>query len=139
MWRHNLGKIFLSKNLEQNVVEKLVPDPFLKNQNQAYLRTNSLKFYTVCFYCVPKSRTTKRCFNDDLPLPHVKLFYETKRGLEMFSLPHFLHDFWRKIFPMLYLVNSPNLIIWMSLLLEMLANMCIIIAWPPDCEHKFGN
>ena len=30
--------------------EKLVPDPFLKYYNWAYLWLNSLKFYTVCFY-----------------------------------------------------------------------------------------
>ena len=33
--------------------KKLFPDPFLKNQNGAYLCFNSLKFYTVCFYCMP--------------------------------------------------------------------------------------
>ena len=30
--KHNMTKIFL-KNLKQNMIEKLVPDPFLKNQN----------------------------------------------------------------------------------------------------------
>ena len=44
---------FFLKNHTQNVVEKLFPDPFLKNQNWAYLWINSLKFYTVCFYCMP--------------------------------------------------------------------------------------
>ena len=34
----------------QNVVEKLFPDSFLKNQNLAYMRINSLKFYTIIFY-----------------------------------------------------------------------------------------
>ena len=34
------------------MVEKLFPDPFLKNQNSAYLWINNLKFYTVCFYCM---------------------------------------------------------------------------------------
>ena len=41
---------FSLKNRAQNVVEKLVPDPFLKNKNWAYLWINSLKFYTVCFF-----------------------------------------------------------------------------------------
>ena len=41
------------KNHTQNVMEKLVPDPFLKNENWAYLWINSLRFYTVCFYCMP--------------------------------------------------------------------------------------
>ena len=30
----------------QNVVEKLIPDTFLKNQNRAYLWIKSPKFYT---------------------------------------------------------------------------------------------
>ena len=30
---------------------------------------------------------------DHLLLPHVKLFKKTKRGLELVSLSHFLHDF----------------------------------------------
>ena len=31
------------------MVEKLFPDPFLKNQNSACLWINSLTFYRVCF------------------------------------------------------------------------------------------
>ena len=34
-------------------MEKLVPNPFLKNKNWAYLWVNSLKFYTVYLYCIP--------------------------------------------------------------------------------------
>ena len=41
------------ENHTQNVVEKLVPDPFLENLNWAYLWINSLKFYIVWFYCMP--------------------------------------------------------------------------------------
>ena len=40
---------FFLKNHTQNVVEKLVPDHFLKNQNWAYLWINSLKFWVVYF------------------------------------------------------------------------------------------
>ena len=35
------------------MVEKLLPDSFLKNKNWAYLSINSLKFDRVCFYCKP--------------------------------------------------------------------------------------
>ena len=35
------------------MVEKLFPDPFLKNQNWVYLRVNSLQFYTFCFFHMP--------------------------------------------------------------------------------------
>ena len=33
---HNMRNIFM-KNAAQNVVEKIVPDPFLKNYNWLYL------------------------------------------------------------------------------------------------------
>ena len=45
---YDMRNIFLKKHT-QNVVKKLVPDPYLKNQNWEYLWINSLKFYTVCF------------------------------------------------------------------------------------------
>ena len=35
------------KNHTQIMVDRLSPDPFLKNQNWAYLRINNLKFHTV--------------------------------------------------------------------------------------------
>ena len=41
------------------MVEKLVSDPFLKNENWAYLGINSLKFYTVCFYSIASSGLSK--------------------------------------------------------------------------------
>ena len=41
------------KSYTQNVVEKLFPDSFLRNQIWAYLWINSLKFWAVCFYCMP--------------------------------------------------------------------------------------
>ena len=50
----NLTSIFfLLKNPRNNVMEKLVPDPFIKNQNWAYVWINSLK-YKICFCCMSK-------------------------------------------------------------------------------------
>ena len=49
------------------MVEKLVPDPFLKNQKCSYLWINSLEFNTVCFICVSKSKTTKNIETKVLP------------------------------------------------------------------------
>ena len=73
---------FLFKNHTQNVVEKLIPGPFQKNQNWLFLRINSPKFYTVCFnfmliwglskYSETKLQTT--CF-----LPYMKLFFNKKK------------------------------------------------------------
>ena len=46
LMEYNTGNIFLKKSYT-NVVEKLVPDPFLKNQNWAYPWISSLKFYVL--------------------------------------------------------------------------------------------
>ena len=43
--------IFL-KNHTQNVVGKLFPGPFLKNQNSTHLWINILKFYIYIFTCL---------------------------------------------------------------------------------------
>ena len=53
-----MRSIFFKNDL-QNMVEKLVSDPFLKNENWAYLGINSLKFYTVCFYSMASSGLSK--------------------------------------------------------------------------------
>ena len=58
-------------------------------------------------------------------LPYTKLFYKRKRGLKLIFLPHFLHDFWRKIFSTLSFINLPNSIASLSLLLEILDNTCL--------------
>ena len=60
-------------------------------------------------------------------LPHIKLFQTIERVLELVSLPHFLHDFWREIFLLLYSINWPNFIFWLLLLREILGNLSIVI------------
>ena len=119
------GKHFFWKIMH---VEKLVPDLFLKNWNWAYLWINILKFYKVCFYFVIswgllKYKETKL----QTTCCHLILsfFEKIKRGLELNSLPHFLHNFWRKIFLLLYSINWPNFIVWLPLLREILGNTCI--------------
>ena len=67
-------------------------------------------------------------------LPYVKLFLKIKRGLKLVSLPYFLHEFWRKIFLTRYFDNWLNFIAWLSFLLEILGNMCIVIICCPVCE-----
>ena len=68
-----------------------------------------------------------------LLLPHFRLF-QKKKGVELVSLPHFLHNFWRKIFLSLYFINSLSFIVWLPLLREILGNMCIVIVYQPGCE-----
>ena len=115
------------------MLDKLFPDPFLKNQNWSCLWINSLVLYTVCFYSLlscglwkdieTKLQTT--CFS------HIyRVFKKTKRSLELASLPHFLHDFWRKIFLLLYSINGPNFIVWLPLLRGILGNLhTVIVCW----------
>ena len=67
-------------------------------------------------------------------LPHIKIFWKVKRGLEIVSLPYFLHDFWRKIFLLLHSINWSNFIFWLLLLHEILGSMCMVIACQPGCE-----
>ena len=62
IWLFNIfyiSEIFFLKSHTQNVVEKLVPDTFLKIQNEAYLWINSLKFYTACSVICPGGRLPK--------------------------------------------------------------------------------
>ena len=46
----NMRNIFPEKKHTQNVVEKLFPDPFLKNKNRAYLWINSLVLKSFLLY-----------------------------------------------------------------------------------------
>ena len=60
------------------------------------------------------------CFNES-PLKIMKnVFY-------FILTPHFVCDFSRKMFLMLYCMDWPNFIVWLPLLLEILCNMCIAI------------
>ena len=42
------------------MVEKLLPDTFLKNQNWAYLWIKILNFYIFCFYCLTSWGSSKK-------------------------------------------------------------------------------
>ena len=109
------------RNHTRNGVEKLVPDPFLENWNWAYIWINSLKFYTVCFYCISSWGLSKYIgtklqtiwfyiehflmFLYWWAIPDIEHFLKIKRGLELVSLPHFLHNVRRKMFLLLYSIN----------------------------------
>ena len=56
-----------------------------------------------------------------------------EKGLEIVFSPHFVYDFSKKMFLMLYSINWPNFIAWLHLLLEILVNMCIAIV----CFNQF--
>ena len=130
---YNMRNISLI-NSKQNEVKKLFPDPILKNKNWVYLWINSLKFYTVCcILCqVEGHPNIVKLSCRPLALAHIKLF--NKRGLEIVSLPHFLHDFWRKTFILLYSINWPNFIFLLILLRQILGNMCIAVVYLTGCD-----
>ena len=68
-----------------------------------------------------------RCWRFNLHLPYIKT---------LVSLSHFLYDFWRKIFLTFYPINCLNFIAWLSLLLKILGNMCIVSFCFPVCDVK---
>ena len=118
---YNTRNIFHEK-----LYAKLFPDPFLKNPNWAYSVINGLKVYSF-FLSYTKLRAIKISKLSCRPI--VLTSYEAflKKKLRLVLLPHFLHDFWRKIFLLLYSLNWPNFIFWLPLFRETLGNMCIVI------------
>ena len=96
------------------MVEKLVPNPFLKNENWAYLWTNSLNFYTVYLYCMPNWRLSKyietnlqtTCFY------FLQSFFRKQKERSGTSLPaSFCAWFWKKSFSCYILLTDH---IWFS-------------------------
>ena len=69
-----------------------------------------------------------------LALASYQAFLKNKKRLELFFLPHFPHNFWTKIFLLLYSINWPNLIVWLPLLWEILGNICFAIVCKPGCD-----
>ena len=96
-------KYFPWKNLLQNVLGMLAPNPFIKTQNWVYLLINSLKCYTVCFYCMSKWSFTK-IYNIKVLTTCFGLiwdFLKNKNGQELVSLI-FCYFWRRKMFLLLY-------------------------------------
>ena len=124
----NTSKIFLEKSYTK-CGGKTSPRSFPGKLKLRISLDQYLKFYRVCFYCIAswglskyiETKQQATCFH----LIHIKLFKKIKRGLELVSLPHFLHNFWRKIFLLLHSINWPNFIVWLLLLREILVN-CVL-------------
>ena len=87
-------------------------------------------------------RAIERSWNwaaEHLVLTH-KSFFKKQRDLELVSLPQsppFLHDFWRKIFLVLYSNNWSNFIVCLLVLREILA-ICVLYLLT-RLWHKFWN
>ena len=55
-------------------------------------------------------------------------FYSLEKGPGKVSPPHFVNIFLKKCFP--FYINLPYFIVWLSLLFEILANVCFTICFP---------
>ena len=58
----------------------------------------------------------------------------SEKGLGLISPSYLVYDFSRKNFLMLHSINWSNFIVCLTLLLEILGNMCIEIVYSPGCE-----
>ena len=86
------------------------------------------KLFAFLLYC--KLRTIETYWNyaaDHLLLLHIRLFSKTKSSLELVSLPHFVHDFWRKKLFLSYSNTWLRFTVSLPLLREVLSNTCIAI------------
>ena len=61
-------------------------------------------------------------------------FHFLKKDLGIVFSIHFVYDFSRKMFLMLYSIDWTNFIVLLPLLLEILGNMCIAIVCFPVCD-----
>ena len=125
----NMGNIFLEK-LYTKCGAEASPRPFSKKLKLSISLTQQSKVLYSFFLLYDSLRAIEIYWNqgaDHLLLPHIRLFQKIKRGLEPVSLPHFLDNFWRKIFLLLHYINWPSFIAWLPLLREILVNMCIAI------------
>ena len=59
-----------------------------------------------------------------------------EKGLRLVSSSHFVYDFSRRMFRILYSIKIIiiNFIVWLLLLLEIMENMCITIVYLPGCD-----
>ena len=81
------------KKHTQNAIEKLFPDPFLKDQNWVYLYISSVIFHTVGCYCMPSWGLSKYIeIKQQTVCLYLKqsLFKETKGDLELQSFANYL-------------------------------------------------
>ena len=118
-------EIFFSKNHTQNVVEKLVPNPFLKIKSEHVSRSTVWNF--IQFLLIQRSsRRLTKC-NETKMLTTCFYFIESSKKMSGTILPaSFSHDIWRKIFLTLYSINWTNFIVWLPLVLVILANVIIM-------------
>ena len=91
---HNTRNIFLGKSYTKYGGDTL-PRPFSK-KSQLSISLDQQSKVLCSLFLYAKLKTIKIHLNlvaDPLLSPHKAFLKKTKRGLELVSLPHFLHDF----------------------------------------------
>ena len=94
----NLRDIFLEKSYTKYDGET-IPRFLWRKIKIEHISGSIFYSFTYLFLLFAKLRTIQIDWNqaaDHLHLLQIKLFKKAKRGLELVSLPHFLHDFWKK-------------------------------------------
>ena len=117
---YNMRNIFLEKSYT-NCGSEIIPKPFSTKPKLRIFLDIFLEYFLIYFVfivCqVEDYRTWLKVSCRPLAFTSSKAFLKNKKGLELVLLPHFLHDFWRKIFLLLYSITWPNFNVWLSLLL----------------------
>ena len=115
---------FFFNSTTQNVMEKLFPDSFLKNQNWAYLWINSfIQFVFIDCQVEDYQRLLKLSWRP-LSFAHIKLFLneQTKKTIKclelVFLLPHFCMIFKETNISLLYSITRSNFTVWLPLFMR---------------------
>ena len=122
--------MFFFKIHRENEAWRLLPDHFLFfKKDLCEVKASGLQLSFNIFW----KPSTWHTIKTDYWSRNVLNFDFLENDLEIVSSPHFVYDFSKKMFLMLYSINWRNLIVWFLLLLEILGNICIAIVSFPGC------
>ena len=108
--------LFFFKNHAENEAGRLVPDLvlFLKKSLWGKSKWSATKFQHISIVLNLVYNKKKLYKTLDYCSRYMINFDILEKGLEIVSPPHFMYDFARKMFFMLYSINWPNSIGWLS-------------------------
>ena len=101
---------------------------FFKKLNIRSKASGLLLSFNIFRYPSTRHTIKQTAWNFWLLIHRDMLNFDFEKCLGLVSPPLFVYDFSRKMFLMSYLINWPNFIVWLPLLLETLVNIYITIA-----------
>ena len=122
-------EIFCFKNNAENKTGRLFTDLFLSFK--IYLYEVSSSKSVVLHLSIQKKK--KKHEISDCSSRNMINFNFFKKGLGLLFLSHFVHEFSRKVFLVLYFLKWPNFAVWLPVLLE-ISGMFILIVCYPVCD-----